>query len=122
MSRLRENLIIEPMASALQITKDQSGNTLKLSGRLQISVANELRGALLEFTGSSPTPRVDLSGVTECDTAGLQLLCSAGRTAESGSKPLELVGISPAVCSAAEALGLPLTRTLPPQRGSADGV
>lgn len=61
-------------------TIDPSGGVLKLSGELRIEDAGDLRAALFEFVSAAASPVVDLSGVTECDTAALPLLLSAART------------------------------------------
>jgi len=49
---------------------------------------------------------LDLTGVTECDTAGVQLLCSARKTAEEKDTPFGIIGIAPAVLKALDACGL----------------
>jgi anti-sigma B factor antagonist len=90
----------------VQIAKCEADQILKLSGAIQINVVDELRAALLGFLCTTSRPVVDLSEVTECDTAALQLLVSASRTAKLSIKPLELVGLSAAVREASAALGL----------------
>lgn len=95
------------------IAKADSSGVLKLSGELRINVADELRAALLDFACTAPTPVVDLSEVTECDTAGLQLLISASRTAEHFAKPFELVGVPAVVLQAGAAIGLSVTTPRP---------
>jgi anti-anti-sigma regulatory factor len=105
----------------MQIAEADSGRVLKLSGALRINVADEIRVALLDFVCTASRPVVDLSEVTECDAAGLQLLISASRTAERSATPYELVNVPGAVREAAAALGLPITALLP-GRGSEDVV
>jgi len=104
----------------MQIAKADSGRILKLSGALQIDGADELRAALLDFVGAASRPVVDLSDVTECDTAGWQLLISASRTAERSAKTVELVGLSAAVREAGAVLGL--SGANPVCRGSEDAI
>ena len=60
----------------------EASGILKISGTLDINVADELRTALLDFICTASRPVVDLSEVEECDTAALQVLCSAGVTAQ----------------------------------------
>lgn len=89
----------------MQIDKAGMDPILKLSGALRINVVEELRAALLEHAATASTPAANLSEVTECDAAGLQLLISATHS----HKPFELIGISAAVREAVAALGLSVT-------------
>ena len=67
---------------------------LILEGELTIFRATELKPLLLE----DPRPLViDLSGVTEIDTAGVQLLMQAKKMALQSQARLSLVACSPAV-------------------------
>ena len=92
----------------MQIAKDESAQVLKVVGTLEIGVAEELHNALREFVGRESRPVVDLSQVDACDTAALQLLCSARKTAEGAGKTFELGGVSAAIRNASAALGLSL--------------
>jgi anti-sigma B factor antagonist len=49
----------------------------KPEGELTIYTANDCRKALIQFTGARMDFEIDLSAVTEVDTAGLQLLMAA---------------------------------------------
>ena len=104
----------------MRITKDASGQVLKLAGTLGIGVAEELQTALRDYIGEAARPIVDLSGVEECDTTALQLLCSAGKTAERAGKRLETTGISAAAVSASAALGISIFAPSPGASGSVD--
>lgn len=76
---------------------------LRIQGELSIYRAAELKHALLD----DPAPtEVDLSGVTEIDTAGVQLLMLAKRTAQARRCELRLVAHSAAVSEAFELLNL----------------
>ncbi len=67
---------------------------LKITGEFTIFRAIELKQALL----SDPPPlEVDLSGVTEIDTAGVQLLMLAKKEALAAQRELHLVAHSSAV-------------------------
>ena len=92
----------------MQVIRDQSG-ILRLSGSIQISSAEELRTAFRDYIGEAATPIIDLSEADECDTAILQLLISARRTAEHCGKQFELMGLSPDIRDTTAALGLMLT-------------
>ena len=111
----------------MEITKDESGQVLKIAGTLEIAAAEELHNALRAFIDEAQQPVVDLSAVDGCDATALQLLCSARKTAEGAGKPFELTGVSTAILDASAALGLrltecPATATDPAMRGDADAV
>ncbi|MEV4141707.1 STAS domain-containing protein [Dactylosporangium sp. NPDC049742] len=56
---------------------------LELDGELTIVAAAEQQARVRGFLAESPAPaELDLSGVTELDTAGLQILLAARREAE----------------------------------------
>jgi anti-anti-sigma regulatory factor len=83
---------------------------LCIEGELTILRAAELKGVLLD---DPPPTEVDLSGVTEIDTAGIQLLMLAQREARSGGRSLHLLSPSVAVSAALDLLRLPLCHTEP---------
>ena len=67
---------------------------LRIDGELTIFRAAELKPLLL----ADPLPlEIDLSGVTDIDTAGVQLLMLAKNTARAQQRDLRLVAHSPAV-------------------------
>ena len=67
---------------------------LKVEGELTIFRAAELKPLFLE---TPELTEMDLSAVTELDTAGLQLLMLAKRTALAQGRELQFTGHSPAV-------------------------
>ena len=76
---------------------------LRIAGELTIFRAMELKPIVL----ANPLPEeIDLSGVTELDTAGVQLLMLAKRTASTQQRELRLVGHSPAVIEVFELLNV----------------
>lgn len=78
-------------------------SVLRIEGELTIFRAAELKPALL----AEPMPlEIDLSGVTELDSAGVQLLMLAKRAAQSHQRELHLVAHSPAVIEVFELLNL----------------
>lgn len=78
-------------------------SVLRIDGELTIFRAMELKPIML----ANPLPEeIDLSGVTELDTAGVQLLMLAKRTALAQQRELRLVGHSPAVLEVFELLNV----------------
>jgi anti-anti-sigma factor len=76
---------------------------LRIEGEFTIFRASELKPALL----AHPAPtEIDLSGVTEFDSAGVQLLMVAKKMAQAEQRELRLVGHSPAVIEVFELLNL----------------
>jgi anti-anti-sigma factor len=75
-----------------------SAHLLPIVGELTIQTAAERKAALLTLLESADQDFVvDLSGVTELDTAGLQLLLMARREADQLGRRLTLVAPSHAV-------------------------
>jgi len=91
-----------------EVRISKEGNVLHIAGTLEIREAEELLRALRDFVQQEGQPVIDLSGVESCDTAGLQLLCSARKTAAAAGKALQVLDTPPAVQDAAAALGLRL--------------
>ncbi|NMM29385.1 MAG: STAS domain-containing protein [Glaciimonas sp.] len=80
--------------------------TLRIQGELTIYRAAELKQALLAALAEPSSLEVDLSCVTEIDTAGVQLLMLAKKTAQERQRELRLVAHSPAVIDVFELLNL----------------
>ncbi|MEJ7138406.1 STAS domain-containing protein [Amphibiibacter pelophylacis] len=81
---------------------------LAIQGDLTIYRAAELRQTLLTALAQpGDTLALDLSGVTELDSAGLQLLLSARRTAQAGGRTLDFLAPSPPLLQTWQMLGLP---------------
>jgi len=76
---------------------------LRIEGELTIFRAMELKPALL---ATPPVDVVDLSGVSEIDTAGVQLLMLAKKTALAQRRDIKLVAHSPAVLEVFELLNV----------------
>lgn len=96
--------------SDLTLTHSTSsdGSTLKISaaGRLAIDTASELHSLLLEET-TSTNILLDVSGIEEIDLAGMQLICSACRTALRVQKRFNFSGcMPPEVKKTIEGVGL----------------
>jgi anti-sigma B factor antagonist len=69
---------------------------LHLRGELTIYAAAAVRAKLLEALSGASGLEIDLAGVTEIDTAGLQLLVAAKRDALASDVPLHMSGHSAA--------------------------
>ncbi|MBQ5947357.1 lipid asymmetry maintenance protein MlaB [Massilia sp. ST3] len=70
---------------------------LRIEGELSIYRAAELRQELLAALDGAAALDIDLSAVTELDSAGVQLLLAAGKSAHAGRKALRLLAPSEAV-------------------------
>ena len=81
---------------------------LKLAGEFTIyaAAAAEAKAGLLVPLAEVEALEVDLAGVSEIDTAGIQLLVLAKREAEAAGKTLVFAGHSPAVLELIELYGL----------------
>jgi anti-anti-sigma regulatory factor len=80
---------------------DSGGTCLQIRGTLTIAELDPMRDAVLEALNRSPTLLLDLSGVEECDAAGLQLLYSACK-----NPGLRIQTLPSPVLETAAALGL----------------
>jgi anti-sigma B factor antagonist len=81
---------------------------LAVEGEMTIYRAAELKPALLEAVHAHDAPALDLSAVTEFDSAGLQLLLAARREAARLGKRLDIPAASPAVREVFALLGMNL--------------
>ena len=79
---------------------------LRIEGELTIYRAAEFKQTLLDAVAGAAVLELDLSGVTDIDTAGLQLLMLAKKTAQAAQRELYLVAHSPAVIDGFELLNL----------------
>lgn len=81
----------------------EAGPALRLEGELTIFRAAEIKPLLL---ATPPPCELQLDGVTEIDTAGLQLLMLARREALAQQRGLRLLAASPPVVEAIHLLHL----------------
>ena len=85
------------------IADKTTATVLHLTGELTIFRATEFKDILL----AEPFPEVlDLSGVTDIDTAGVQLLMMAKKNARTAQRDFHLVGHSPEVIEVFELLNV----------------
>jgi anti-sigma B factor antagonist len=89
-------------------TSQGAAACLAVEGEMTIYRAAELKPALLEAVRTHDAPALDLSAVTEFDSAGLQLLLVARREAERLGKRLAVNAASPAVRDVFALLGIDL--------------
>lgn len=68
----------------LAITQDTGGMSIRVEGETSLSLAEELKAALIEGIRSGGAVRVDVSGAAEIGVPVLQLLCAAAREAPQG--------------------------------------
>ena len=71
-----------------------------------IAYAEEIRQILLASLEAKGEIAWDLSAVRVCDTAGVQLICAAMRTARQAGQRVRIAAISTAVAETAAALGV----------------
>lgn len=84
---------------------DTPSSPFRIDGEFTIYRAAELAAAMKAALAELPAGgafEVDLSGVTEMDSAGVQLLVAARRSTDESGRTLRVAGHSPAV---AEVLG-----------------
>lgn len=87
--------------------EDREGKTrLTIQEALSIYDVVGLRHELLKFMETEKPVELDLSGVTDCDTAGLQLLFAAWKSAGGRQKTFRIVEASQAVLDTLKAAGL----------------
>lgn len=84
----------------LKVTKKGKHCKLALEGELTIYNAADLKTAMLEHLKSATEMEIDLSEVSEVDTAALQVLACTKRDAENNSIPFSLVHHSKSVIEA----------------------
>jgi anti-anti-sigma factor len=92
-----------------------AATVLRIEGELTILRAAELKDALL---AEPPPAEVDLSGVTEMDSTGLQLLMLADREARAAGRNLRVLSPSPAAREVLDLLRLPFCQAEPTIAGS----
>ena len=78
----------------------KKSSPLRLEGEMTIYNALEIKLRLMEAVGRGANPEIDLSAITEVDTAGLQLLILAKDEAARQGKTLRYLNHSAAVVEA----------------------
>ncbi|GAA5168959.1 STAS domain-containing protein [Viridibacterium curvum] len=91
--------------SDFTLRQDGKGRVAAI-GDMTIFHAHQMKEALMTELGANERLEVDLSEVSDIDTAGLQQLLLLHKEAAHGNKPLRFQGHSPAVQQAVQMLKL----------------
>jgi anti-anti-sigma factor len=95
------------MTATCEPTADASAPVLALGPEMTIAYAAELRETLLAATMAREGDLLlDLGGVSDFDSSGVQLLLSARLSLQAQGRALRLVAASPAVRDALRTFGL----------------
>ena len=81
-------------------------DVMRVEGEMTIYRALELKEQLFPHAAVSPVAALDLSAVSEIDSAGVQLLLLAQRAARAAGHELRIVASSPAVLEVLQLMGL----------------
>lgn len=96
--------------------KQDKSETWKLEGPLTLYTVEALRPQMSQRLTGQQHANWDLGSVDSCDCAGLQLLCSARKSAAASGVQLQIENLSPAIAAAAAGIGLELSEiTHPPK-------
>ncbi|MFA9439700.1 lipid asymmetry maintenance protein MlaB [Uliginosibacterium sp. sgz301328] len=88
-------------------TATESGpDTLALAGEVGIYNADAIKQALIAFVSDNETLHIDLSGVSDLDTCGVQLMLLARSEALARARTIRWSGHSQAVLNALETFNL----------------
>lgn len=79
---------------------------IPLTGALTIYTAEENRLRLAAALNESAGLEVNLGAVTDCDTAGIQLICSASATAFAANRVFTAINPPACVLKACDAIGV----------------
>ncbi len=104
-SKNRENN--RPKERYMTVSKKEKKGTAKVKIKKAITVYEtvELHSQLRENIEKNDSVELDLSAVTDCDTAGVQLIYSAVKTAKNNGTILNVVNASGAVLTAVNRTG-----------------
>lgn len=84
----------------LTIEKNGDGESLlRIEGEATVEHGEELRDALLDGLNSNQVLRIDLAQTTAIDIFGIQLICSAHRSAVAWGKAMDFDGDPPEVAA-----------------------
>lgn len=91
---------------SINVVQEGERCRIAIDGEMNIYTAAEMKPALLEPFAGADEVEVSLEGVSEIDTAGVQLLITAKREASALNKSLRLVGHSQPVVDVFELCNL----------------
>jgi anti-anti-sigma factor len=100
---LQTRAVVEPAGE-----QHNSRSPLKITGDLSIAAVAAQHATLAGFLAQGLDVALDLCGVHACDTAGLQLIYSLGKSVRQRKGQLQIVAVSLEVQELATALGLQL--------------
>ncbi|WP_404362970.1 lipid asymmetry maintenance protein MlaB [Marinobacter sp.] len=95
---------------------DRETGCMTVQGELTIYQAKEAAEVLRAAVGTGELACLDLSGVTELDTAGLQLLMVAARLKNNSGEPIGVTAASDVVQQALSFAGVSLAQSQPQSR------
>jgi len=81
---------------------------LRLNGNLTIYEISDIQKEIINSFAGDMNLEIDLSGVEECDTAGIQVLLSLASSAKDIKKKFTVLKISDAVIKVARELAIDL--------------
>lgn len=96
----------------LQVEQNNETTRLNLKGPLTIYEVAELHRKLLELLADPGPLQLDLSAVSECDSAGLQLLLVIKKSCRRRNRALTVYALGEAVLGQAQLLGFDLPAAL----------
>jgi len=109
------------MGAGMDLATDGVERVVVLEGELRLAQAANVRRELLDALRPGQTTVADLSGVTEVDLAGLQLICSAHRTYRNRQACFRVRGMPDAMRRTAEAAGFDAHHSVCPYRAGDAG-
>ncbi|MBF0464064.1 MAG: STAS domain-containing protein [Nitrospirae bacterium] len=71
--------------------------SLSLEGELSVVRANELKELFIDYVKTAKDIELDLSSVSEIDTAGFQLLVALKKESDGMGRNFRILSVSPAV-------------------------
>lgn len=81
-------------------------NPIKIEGPLSIYEVSKLKDELISCLETLDEIVLDLSGVTDCDTAGVQLLCAVRKTVDQRNQSIRIEKASVPVVNALNSAGM----------------
>ena len=104
-------------AMTIHTTRDGSAMVrVTVVGSMTIYEAAEHKAELLAALADAAELEVDLGGVDEADTAGLQLLLLTRREADRAGQPLRIASLSPVMSEVLQRYGLQAAFAVSPSR------
>lgn len=93
----------------MQITVTQADgvSVLRIAGDLRIASVADAKPEIVAMLASDSDIQIDLGGLRECDTAGLQLLLMTCASARAKGKKFATINTTAAFLAALERVGIP---------------